>query len=86
MVSTPLATTTFLFLAIRISLIIGQTDSSCDVLTVSPTSGPADGGPDPALNTWRWLFETATMMTNDPVQGWRTVCVGLMTHPFFYSY
>jgi len=49
-------------------------------------SGPADGSPDPALNTWRWLFETATMMTNDPTQGWRTVCVGLMTHPFFYSY
>ena len=48
--------------------------------------GPADGSDDPALNTWRWLFNTATLMTNDPAQGWRTVCVGLMTHPFFYSY
>jgi len=45
-----------------------------------------EGTPDPALNTWQWLFESATLLTNDPAQGWRTVCVGMMTHPFFYSH
>ncbi len=39
-----------------------------------------------ALNTWRWLFESTTHVSADPVAGWRAVCVGLMTHPDFYTY
>ena len=42
MVSTPLAKWTFISLAMRI--IIAQVDDSCTTLTVSPTSGPYDGG------------------------------------------
>jgi hypothetical protein len=40
----------------------------------------------PALLQWRWLFESATHVAGDPIVGWRTVCVGLITHPDFYSY
>jgi hypothetical protein len=38
------------------------------------------------LNAWRWLFESATHVSNDPIAGWRAVCVGLITHPDFYTY
>lgn len=39
------------------------------------------------LDPWRDLFMTATVAEgDDPVLGWRAVCVGLMTHPDFYSY
>jgi hypothetical protein len=38
------------------------------------------------LNPWAWLFESSSHITNDPVKAWRTVCVGLLTHPDFYSY
>jgi len=38
------------------------------------------------LNTWRWLFESTTHVSNDPIAGWRAVCVGLITHPDFYTY
>ena len=38
------------------------------------------------LVPWRWLFESSTHVSGDPVVGWRTVCVGLITHPDFYSY
>ena len=41
---------------------------------------------DPALVSWRWLFRSATHVTEDPAVAWRTVCVGLITHPDFYSY
>ena len=40
---------------------------------------------DPALSPWRWLFQSVSHVTNSPVEGWRAVCVGLMTHPDFYS-
>ena len=46
-------------------------------------SVPAD---DPALESWRWLFQSATHLTQDPAQGWRTVCIGLISHPHFYSF
>ena len=39
-----------------------------------------------ALNAWRWLFESVTHVSGDPVIGWRAVCVGLISHPDFYSY
>jgi hypothetical protein len=38
------------------------------------------------LNAWRWLFESSTHVSNDPLAGWRAVCVGLITHPDFYTY
>ena len=38
------------------------------------------------LDPWRDLFMTAAVADDDPVLGWRAVCVGLMTHPDFYSY
>lgn len=44
----------------------------------------APGAPD--LDQWRWLFESATFVTGDPLDGWRVVCVGLFTHPDFYTY
>ncbi|MCO4769309.1 MAG: hypothetical protein KDA24_04710 [Deltaproteobacteria bacterium] len=44
---------------------------------------------DPAserMNPWRWLFTSTEHVTNDPVVAWRAVCIGLITHPDFYSY
>jgi len=38
------------------------------------------------LNPWRWLFTSSVHVTGDPVVAWRAVCVGLLTHPDFYSY
>ena len=38
------------------------------------------------LNPWRWLFTSSVHVTGDPVVAWRAVCVGLITHPDFYSY
>ena len=40
----------------------------------------------PLLSPWSWLFESSVHVTDDPVAAWRTVCVGLITHPDFYSY
>ena len=40
----------------------------------------------PVLSKYRWLFESVTHTTNDPTQGWRLVCIALMSHPRFYSY
>ena len=40
----------------------------------------------PQLNPWSWLFESSVQDTDDPVAAWRTVCVGLIIHPNFYSY
>ena len=39
-----------------------------------------------ALNAWRWLFESVTHVTGEPAIGWRGVCVGLISHPDFYSF
>lgn len=45
---------------------------------------PAD---DPALEPWTFLFESTLLVTEDDTwAGWRAVCVGLFTHPDFYSY
>ena len=43
-------------------------------------------GGSPLLSPWSWLFESSVHVTNDPAAAWRTVCVGLITHPDFYSY
>lgn len=40
----------------------------------------------PELEPWRWLYESAEHVTKDPVTAWRTVCIGLITHPGFYTY
>jgi hypothetical protein len=40
----------------------------------------------PLLNQWTWLFDSSVHVTNDPADAWRTVCVGLIIHPDFYSY
>ena len=41
---------------------------------------------DEQLNAWRWLFESSSHLNNDPVASWRAVCVGLISHPDFYTY
>ena len=41
---------------------------------------------DPQLEPWTWLFRSATEASGDPLTGWNTVCIGLLTHPDFYSY
>ena len=43
-------------------------------------------GPSPRLAYWRWLFDTAMLVDGSPVSGWRALCVGLISHPDFYSY
>ncbi|MFT7625229.1 MAG: hypothetical protein ACI9WU_004420 [Myxococcota bacterium] len=40
----------------------------------------------PEMEQWRWLYESAEFVSQDPVKAWRTVCVGLIVHPFFYTY
>lgn len=40
----------------------------------------------PALATWAWLHTSAEFTARDPMVGWQAVCVGLFTHPDFYSY
>jgi hypothetical protein len=39
---------------------------------------------DPALETWRWLFESVSHVSQSPAEGWRAVCISLITHPDFY--
>ena len=41
---------------------------------------------DSRLTPWTWLFESAVHVSGNPVAGWQTVCVGLITHPDFFSY
>ena len=44
-------------------------------------------GPDaPELNPWTWLSQSSEHVGASPLDMWRTVCVGLMTHPDFYTY
>ena len=38
------------------------------------------------MSPWRWLFTSTTHVSGDPVVAWRAVCIGLLTHPDFYSY
>jgi len=40
----------------------------------------------PELVQWRWLATSVANVTQSPTQGWRAVCVALITHPQFYSY
>lgn len=40
----------------------------------------------PELEPWRWLMQSAEHVTDDQPAVWRTLCVGLMTHPDFYTY
>jgi hypothetical protein len=40
----------------------------------------------PELERWIWLMRSAEHVTKDQGEVWRTVCVGLMTHPDFYTY
>jgi hypothetical protein len=43
--------------------------------------------PDSAeLNAWRWLFDSSMHVADNTGAAWRTVCVGLITHPDFYTY
>ena len=39
-----------------------------------------------ALDAWMWLHESASFVSPNPRLGWNAVCVGLITHPDFYSY
>jgi hypothetical protein len=42
---------------------------------------------DPQLESWRWLFDTTVDVTGgDTLAGWRSVCIGLITHPDFAMY
>ena len=41
---------------------------------------------DTRLNPWSWLYRSTEQTTGDAVAAWRTVCVGLIVHPDFYSY
>ncbi len=44
-------------------------------------------GPDAGeLKAWHWLMQSAEHVTDDQPEVWRTLCVGLMTHPDFYTY
>ncbi|MEQ1500855.1 MAG: hypothetical protein ABMB14_01425 [Myxococcota bacterium] len=39
------------------------------------------------LEPWRFLFESVLLVTDDDTAAaWRAVCVGLITHPDFYTY
>lgn len=40
----------------------------------------------PELNPWLWLAESAEHVGATPIEMWRTVCVGLLTHPDFFTY
>lgn len=40
----------------------------------------------PELQRWRWLFESSHAIEGEPMQAWNLVCVGLITHPDFYTY
>ena len=40
----------------------------------------------PVLSKYRWLFQSVSHSTGEPLQGWRVVCIALMSHPRFYSY
>ncbi|MEQ8280428.1 MAG: hypothetical protein RMA76_13930 [Deltaproteobacteria bacterium] len=40
----------------------------------------------PELEPWKWLFQSADHVTESQPAVWRTLCVGLFTHPDFYTY
>ena len=37
------------------------------------------------IAAWRWLLDEATATSSSTAIGWQTVCVGLITHPDFYT-
>jgi len=41
---------------------------------------------DAGLDRWVWLHRTTVESTGDAARAWRTVCIGLITHPDFYTY
>ncbi|MFN7142769.1 MAG: hypothetical protein ACK4YP_03265 [Myxococcota bacterium] len=41
---------------------------------------------DAAVEPWSLLFARGAEATGDPVGGWKLVCVGLFTHPDFYTF
>ncbi len=48
--------------------------------------GTFAGPESPEMRQWRWLYDSSMHVAREPKVAWRTVCVGLMTHPDFYSY
>jgi hypothetical protein len=38
------------------------------------------------LDAWMWLHESASFVSTNPRFAWNAVCVGLITHPDFYTY
>lgn len=48
--------------------------------------GQPSGESDPAVANYQTLFDTVLRRTSDPVAAWTTVCVGLFTHPDFFTY
>lgn len=40
----------------------------------------------PEMEPWVWLMRSGEHVTDDQATVWRTVCVGLITHPDFYTY
>jgi hypothetical protein len=38
------------------------------------------------LDAWMWMHESASFVSPNPQLAWNAVCVGLITHPDFYSY
>ena len=41
---------------------------------------------DPDLARWAWLLQSARFVAEAPTDGWQAVCVGLFTHPDFFTY
>lgn len=41
---------------------------------------------DPVVEPWTLLFARGAEATGDPVGGWKLVCIGLFTHPDFYTF
>lgn len=41
---------------------------------------------DPRIQPWSALFGDVTDVSGAPMEGWRAVCIALLTHPDFYSY
>ena len=41
---------------------------------------------DPRMNPWTWLMQSAEHVGAEAPDVWRTVCVGLIVHPDFYTY
>lgn len=48
--------------------------------------GQTSGESDPVIANYQTLFDTVLRRTSDPVAAWTTVCVGLFTHPDFFTY